>query len=189
MNSRALDQFLAGIERRAFRIAMLGVRNDQAALDIVQESMMRLAEKYSHQDPAEWPLLFQRILQNAILDHHRRQKVRRAAITLFGDLLPAGSEDGENPYEGGVFDVADAEEAQPQAILAQKELRKALEQAISALPIRQQQAFVLRYWEGMDIAQTAQIMGCSEGSVKTHCSRATKALSDQLAFLKQDFHR
>lgn len=184
MNSKALDHFLASVERRAFRIAMLGVRNEESALDIVQDAMMRLAEKYAQRPEEEWPMLFQRILQNAILDHHRRQKVRRAWVSLFGDLLsPGDSGDGDSSAESSEFDMPDAPERQPDAMAMRQQSWSLIEGAITALPLRQQQAFVLRYWEGMDIAQTAAVMGCSEGSVKTHCSRAVKALEKTLAEL------
>lgn len=146
---------------------------------------MRLAEKYADRSPDEWPMLFHRILQNAILDHHRRQKVRRAWVSLFGDLRPA--HDGEESAdEGPELDVPDDPSAQPEVQLARQQLREQLDGAIAGLPIRQQQAFLLRYWEGLDIAQTAQAMGCSEGSVKTHCFRAIKTLSESLAFLRQE---
>lgn len=184
MNSKALDRFLAGVERRAFRIAMLAVRNEESALDLVQEAMMRLAEKYSDRPEQEWPPLFQRILQNAIMDYHRRQKVRRTWVSLFGDLGPAQADgDGDQPESNPAFDVADEEERQPEARFAQQQTWEIINEAVSRLPPRQQQAFLLRYWEGMDIAQTAAAMGCSEGSVKTHCSRAVKALEKSLAEL------
>lgn len=163
---------------------MLGVRNEESALDIVQDAMMRLAEKYAHRPEEEWPMLFQRILQNAILDHHRRQKVRRAWVSLFGDLLPHDdSADADSSADSSEFDMPDAPDRQPDALAMQHQSWELIEQAIADLPLRQQQAFVLRYWEGMDIAQTAAAMGCSEGSVKTHCSRAVKALEKSLAEL------
>jgi RNA polymerase sigma-70 factor (ECF subfamily) len=187
MDTKALEGFLAAVERRAFRIAMLGVRNEDVALDLVQEAMMRLAEKYANRSPEEWPMLFQRILQNAILDHHRRQKVRRAWVSLFGDLRPKGDEDADSGSEPDEADLMPDEQADgPEQSLARKKLRQHLETAIAALPIRQQQAFLLRYWEGLDIAQAAQAMGCSEGSVKTHCFRAVKALGESVAFLKPE---
>ena len=185
MDTKALDRFLTDIERRAFKIAMLGVQNEQVALDMVQEAMMRLAEKYADRSPEEWPMLFHRILQNAILDHHRRQKVRKAWVSLFGDIKVAREGD-DSPEEGPELDLPDDESAQPEVQVARQQLREQLDAAIAALPIRQQQAFLLRYWEGLDIAQTAQAMGCSEGSVKTHCFRAVKTLSEALAFLRQD---
>lgn len=187
MNPKALDHFLAGVERRAFRMAMLSTQNEQAALDLVQDAMMRLAEKYAGRPETEWPMLFQRILQNAILDFHRRQKVRRAWMTLFTDLSPKDSdEDAAAAYEHPLADRADDATLGPEALLSRKQTWEQITAAIAELPLRQQQAFVLRYWEGMDIAQTAQVMGCSEGSVKTHCSRAVHTLSKALPFLETD---
>jgi RNA polymerase sigma-70 factor, ECF subfamily len=185
VDSSALNQFLASIERRAFRTALLSVHDDQAALDLVQTSMMRLAEKYGHHLPDEWPLLFHRILQNAILDHHRRQKVRRAWVTLLGDLKPGrpGLDDSDAGQDLMEQMPAPAE-AEPERRHEQSQTLSQIEQAVSLLPLRQRQAFLLRYWEDMDIAQTAHIMGCSEGSVKTHCSRAVKALAQTLSEFK-----
>jgi len=185
MEPKALDRFLAEVERRAFKIAVLSVQNEDIALEMVQEAMMRLAEKYADHTPDEWPMLFQRILQNAILDHHRRQKVRRAWVSLFGDLRPPSHDEDEGQEEGSDLVPDEAAEG-PEDQVARQNLRRHLEGAISALPIRQQQAFLLRYWEGLDIAQTAQAMNCSEGSVKTHCFRAVKALSESLAFLRSE---
>jgi RNA polymerase sigma-70 factor, ECF subfamily len=188
MNPKALDRFLASVERRAFRMAMLATQHQASALDLVQEAMMRLAEKYADRPQNEWPLLFQRILQNAILDYHRRQKVRRAWTTLFSDLSPTGqSEDPDNDGLDHPFaDAPDDPRQQPDAQLTQKQTWEQITDAIAELPIRQQQAFVLRYWEGLDIAQTAHVMGCSEGSVKTHCSRAVSSLAKALPFLNPD---
>lgn len=185
MDSQALNQFLASIERRAFRTALLSVHDDQAALDLVQVSMMRLAEKYGQHPPDEWPLLFHRILQNAILDHHRRQKVRRAWVTLLGDLR-SGSPGGDDSDADQNLDeqISAPAQAEPDRRHEQAQTLSAIEQAVSLLPLRQRQAFLLRYWEDMDIAQTAHIMGCSEGSVKTHCSRAVKALAQTLSEYK-----
>lgn len=187
MLNQALDRFLAGVERRAYRIALLSVKDEQAALDLVQDAMMRLAEKYPHHDPQEWPLLFQRILQNAILDHYRRQKVRRAWVSLFGDL-GLGSGSGQDASEGAgpedsILQMPSPQREEPDSMMFQQQQMTRIEAAIAALPLRQRQAFLLRYWEDMDVAETAQAMGCSEGSVKTHCSRAVKALSDSLADL------
>lgn len=182
MNSKALDQFLAGVERRAFRTALLSVRDEQAALDIVQDSMMRLAMRYAEQPAEEWPLIFQRILQNAILDHHRRQKVRRAWVSLFGDLYPASdSGDSEPGREDSVPEMAAPKKEEPEAMVSEGESLALIEAALEKLPLRQRQAFLLRYWEDLDVAEAAKAMGCSEGSVKTHCFRAVKALSEMLA--------
>ena len=175
-----LSNFLAEVERRAFKQAVFAVRGDDAALDIVQDSMMRLAEKYADRPPEELPLLFQRILQNAIRDHFRRTKVRSFWTTLFSSFTPQG-DDGDSSD----FDPLETLEAAPgskQAESAEDEVNRSrtmalIEKEIEKLPARQREAFLLRYWEELDVAETADVMGCSEGSVKTHCSRATHALA------------
>jgi RNA polymerase sigma-70 factor, ECF subfamily len=175
-----LSKFLAEVERRAFKQAVFAIREDDSALDVVQDSMMRLAEKYGDRPAEELPLLFQRILQNAIRDHFRRTKVRSFWTTLFSSFTPS---DAESDHAD--FDPLETLEAQPgskQAESAEDEVNRArtmglIEREIEKLPARQREAFLLRYWEDMDVAETAGVMGCSEGSVKTHCSRATHALA------------
>lgn len=180
----SIDAFLAGAERRAWLHARLAVRNDDVALDIVQDAMIKLVEHYADRPPTEWPMLFQRILQNTILDHFRRQKVRDTWTVLVSTLLP-GNRDDEEPDaadallerlagEGGHAPSAEEE-------AARREELSQIAAALAALPLRQREAFLLRYWEGYDLAETAQVMGCSEGSVKTHCSRACHALAQTLA--------
>jgi RNA polymerase sigma-70 factor (ECF subfamily) len=160
---------------------VFAVRDEQAALDIVQDAMLRLAEKYGDRPPAELPLLFQRILQNAIRDWFRRQKVRSLWVTLFSSLSP-GREDDEDHDPLETLEAADGSnrEASPQDLLEKSQVLEIIEQEISNLPERQRQAFLMRYWDDLDVAETAQAMGCSEGSVKTHCSRATRALAEAL---------
>ncbi len=165
-------------------MATIGTRNEQSAMDIVQDAMMRLAEKYGHRSESEWPMLFQRILQNAILDHHRRQKVRRTWVSLFGDLFPDQDEGNDKNIPDSVLEIAEDPRLQPEELLERGRTRDRIENAIGELPVRQQQAFLLRYWEGLDIAQTAAVMGCSEGSVKTHCFRAVRTLEQSLAELR-----
>jgi RNA polymerase sigma-70 factor (ECF subfamily) len=176
-----LDDFLRSVERRAFKRTAYAVRDEDAALDIVQDAMIRLSQSYADRPPTEWPMLFQRILSNATLDHFRRQKVRNAVFMNIGDLEDkVGDEDGDFDLleslrldDGGV-EGADAS-AQRTETLAQ------IEEEIVKLPARQREAFLLRYWEELDVAETAAAMGCSEGSVKTHCSRAVQALSKSLS--------
>ena len=175
-----MSDFLASVERRAFKQAVFAVHEEQSALDIVQDAMLRLAEKYPDRPPAELPLLFQRILQNAIRDHFRRSKVRSTWTTLLGNLGLGGEDD-----EGDPLDVMEIEEssnipASPADRLEQSQVMAAIEEAVQALPERQREAFMLRYWEELDVSETAKVMGCSEGSVKTHCSRATHALAKVL---------
>lgn len=178
--SRAeLSNFLASVERRAFKQALFAVRDEDAALDIVQDSMMRIAEKYGDRPAEELPPLFQRILQNAIRDHFRRTRTRGEMFTS----LTAFEGDEENPADALETLETDEEAnpfAAPLAALLRAETLNLVEEALKNLPPRQREAFLLRYWEGLDIAETAAIMGCTEGSVKTHCSRATHALAAAL---------
>lgn len=175
-----LDDFLRSVERRAFKRTVYAVRDEDAALDIVQDSMIRLVQSYADRPANEWPMLFQRILSNATLDWFRRQKVRNAVFTNIGDLEAAAG-DGE-----GDFDLLEALTAQDGGTegaddaAARTEALGQIEEEIAKLPARQREAFLLRYWEELDVAETAAAMGCSEGSVKTHCSRAVQALAKAL---------
>jgi len=157
------------------------VREEQAALDIVQDAMLRLAEKYGDRPAAELPMLFQRILQNAIRDWFRRQKVRSTWMTLFSSLLPGhGQDEDQDPLETLRAAGDSNPEESPPDRLERVQVIEIIEQEISRLPARQREAFVMRYWEELDVAETAKAMGCSEGSVKTHCSRAAHALATAL---------
>jgi RNA polymerase sigma-70 factor (ECF subfamily) len=176
-----LSEFLAGVERRAFKQAMFAVHNEDHALDIVQDTMLKLAEKYGDKPPEELPMLFQRILQNTIRDFYRRQKVRSLWTTLLSSFTPADDEEGDpletlQAHEGSNI-------ATPHGSLEQSQVLAIIEKEIVKLPPRQREAFLMRYWEDMDIAETAAAMGCSEGSVKTHCSRATHTLAVALKTL------
>ncbi len=176
-----LSAFLEGVERRAFKQAVFAVRDEDAALDIVQDAMLRLAEKYGHRPVEELPLLFHRIVQNAIRDWYRRQKVRSLWTTLLSSLgAGRGEEDDYDPLE--TLEAADGSnvEESPAVRLEQSQVLEIIEQEIAKLPSRQREAFIMRYWEELDVAETARAMGCSEGSVKTHCSRATHALASAL---------
>lgn len=156
------------------------MQKEEVALDIVQDAMMKLAEKYGDRPVDELPMLFQRILQNTIRDFYRRQKVRSSWTTLFSSLLPEGEEDGDILETLDVQDESSAGE-NPQTQLEQTQVIALIEEELKKLPPRQREAFIMRYWEDMDTAETALAMGCSEGSVKTHCSRATHALASALA--------
>ena len=175
-----MSDFLASVERRAFKQAVFAVHDEEAALDIVQDSMLRLADKYSDRPAAELPLLFQRILQNAIRDHFRRSKVRSTWTTHLSNLGMGGEDDDADPLETLELEEASNVPASPAAQLEQSQVMAAIEDAVKALPDRQREAFMLRYWEELDVSETAKVMGCSEGSVKTHCSRATHALAKVL---------
>jgi RNA polymerase sigma-70 factor (ECF subfamily) len=168
------------VERRAFKQTVFAVHEDQAALDIVQDSMMKLAEKYAAKPAAELPLLFQRILQNTMRDHFRRQKVRSTWTTLLSNLGLGGDDDDFDPLESFEVDDDSSIPTSPADQLEQSQVMASIEEAVKALPARQREAFMLRYWEELDVSETAKAMGCSEGSVKTHCSRATHALAKVL---------
>ena len=178
---KELSDFLKSVEKRAFKRTVYAVRDDDAALDIVQDAMIRLAEKYADRPAAELPLLFQRILSNATMDWFRRQKVRNAVVQNLSDFESAGDD--------GDFDMLETLEALGRVTGVRKRRRLGLTGAdpacrsrreVAQLPARQREAFLLRYWEELDVAETAAVMGCSEGSVKTHCSRAVHALAKAL---------
>ena len=174
---KELSDFLAAVERRAFKQALFAARDEQVALDAVQEAMMKLSEKYAARPAGELPMLFQRILQNTIRDHFRRQKVRSLWTTPISSL--GGGEDGDeyDPLETLEVQSNSNPQGAPSDLLQQSQTLEIIEKALRKLPERQRQAFLLRYWEEMDVAEAAAAMGCSEGSVKTHCSRATHALA------------
>ncbi len=167
------------MERRAYKQALFALRDDEAALDIVQDAMLKLAEKYGDKPADELPMLFQRILQNTIRDFYRRQKVRSLWTTLLSAFSPGEDEDAD-PLETLAVDTPGRAADSPHARLEQAQILAIIDQEVGKLPPRQRQAFLMRYWEDMDIAETATAMGCSEGSVKTHCSRATHALAAAL---------
>jgi len=172
----ALNEFLSAVQIKALRQAEIAVGNRDDALDIVQDAMYSLAKKYSDRQN-EWPQLFQRILQNAIRDYFRRKKVR--SILIFWQQKPLEKEDTELD-EGGASEPGLGKEAlEPEFQTGQALVRGKIVNALKALPIRQQQAFMLRAWVEMNTEETASAMNCSIGSVKTHYSRAIKALNAQ----------
>ena len=182
MASRSeLAAFLESVERRAYKQALFAVRDQEAALDIVQDAMMRLTERYADRPAGELPLLMQRILQNAIRDFFRRGKVRAAWVTLLSALGPRRSDGGDSDPLETLAPAGRAGEAEPPPDqLERTQVIEIIEYEVSKLPARQREAFLLRYWEELDVAETARVMGCSEGSVKTHCSRAAHALAAAL---------
>jgi RNA polymerase sigma-70 factor (ECF subfamily) len=175
--SRALNQFLAGVELKAFRIAQAALRHEDDALDAVQDAMLQLARAYADRPHEEWKPLFYRILENRIRDMQRRRTVRGRVIAW----LPFRGEDEDE--EPDPIAQAPSTEPQPLKRLELDEAMAALEKALGELPRRQQQAFMLRTLEGLDVAETATAMGCSEGSVKTHYFRAVQTLRAQLGDL------
>ena len=180
-SAQELSDFLSSVEQRAFKQAVYAVRDDNAALDIVQDAMIKLAEKYGDRPAAELPLVFTRILQNRIHDWFRRQKVRNAWVTLFSSMGKKGDENDEfDPLESlAAPDESEIHQDGAQR-LEQSQLLQALESEIAKLPVRQREAFLMRYWDELSITETAKAMGCSEGSVKTHCSRASQTLAKAL---------
>jgi len=167
-HSDALDGFLRGVERRALRMAEFAAGNREEALDLVQDAMFGFVRNYAAQPAATWPPLFWRVLDSRLNDWHRRQRVRGR-----WRVWPISSGDEE---EDPIAAAPDAREPGPLVRLADGEASAALEAGLRALPLRQRQAFLLRLWEGLDVADTAAAMRCSEGSVKTHLSRALSNL-------------
>lgn len=166
-NDNAMDRFLAEVERKAFMIARISLRNDDDALDVVQDAMIRLVRKYGTRLEGEWKPLFYRILRNRIVDQQRKRTVQQRVMAWLprdrDDFDPVAAAPG-HPGE------------QPQRQVEVRETIEQLQAAVDALPARQQQAFLLRTVEGLDVAATAEAMGCSTGSVKTHYSRAVHRL-------------
>jgi RNA polymerase sigma-70 factor, ECF subfamily len=178
---KELSDFLKAVEKRAFKRTAYTVRNDDAALDIVQDSMIRIAEKYADRPAEELPLIFQRILSNATMDWFRRQKVRNAVVVNLSEF--EGADD-----EGGEFDLLELLDLSGDSVATESaaesvgrlQILELIDGEVAKLPGRQREAFLLRYWEELDVAETAAVMGCSQGSVKTHCSRAVHALAKAL---------
>jgi RNA polymerase sigma-70 factor (ECF subfamily) len=177
---KELSDFLKSVEKRAFKRTAFAVRDDDSALDIVQDAMIRLAEKYADRPAAELPLLFQRILSNATMDHFRRQKVRNAVVHNFSDFEGASDDPDFDILE--MLDSVESSLGTESASdsVSRDQMLRIIELQVGELPARQREAFLLRYWEELDVAETASVMGCSEGSVKTHCSRAVHALAKAL---------
>ncbi len=177
---KELADFLKSVEKRAWKRAVYAVRDEDAALDIVQDAMIRLSEKYVDRPAAELPLLFQRIVSNATMDWFRRQKVRNQVVRNFSEF-ESGAGDGD-------FDILETLEALGSSLesesaaesVSRAQILQIIDDEVAQLPARQREAFLLRYWEELDVAETAASMGCSEGSVKTHCSRAVHALAKAL---------
>jgi RNA polymerase sigma-70 factor (ECF subfamily) len=168
-----MQKFLASIEGRAFRIAQFATRNRDDALELVQESMLKLVQKYSEHDAAEWNALFYSILQSRIRDWHRRQSVRNRFRHWFNS---GDDEDAEDQLE----QLPAAQASDPAIQLGNEQFMAQLELELAALPYRQQQVFLLRVWEGLDVTQTAAVMQCSESAVKTHHARALEKLRGKL---------
>lgn len=172
--AKALDQFLARNESRAYRLALLATGRREDALDIVQDAMLKLVKRYAKREHSEWQALFIRIVQNAIKDWYRRENIRRRWRHWF--VRDPEQESNEDPLE----QIEQIGTHQPHDKVNYESAISKLDEVLQALPLRQQQVFLLRQWEGLDVAQTAKAMGISEGSVKTHYSRAVHRLREQL---------
>lgn len=171
--ARALERFLAGIEKRAYRIARISLRDHDEALDVVQDTMISLARSYAGHPEEQWRPLFYRILRNRITDYQRRRRVRQGVIAWWPGV---STDDGPpDPVES-----AHDPSGTPDQQLEGEELLARIERALAGMSGRQREAFLLRNFEGLDVAQTAIAMGCSEGSVKTHYFRAVQALQELL---------
>ncbi len=175
-----LTEFLKSVEKRAFKRSVYHVRNEESALDIVQESMMKLAEHYGHKPIHELPMLFQRILSNCTLDWFRRQRVQNALFSNMGDFAASNEDEDFNLLETLDASSGGEQGESAESITDRAQTLRTIETEILQLPGRQREAFLMRYWEEMDVAETAAAMGCSQGSVKTHCFRAVAALSQAL---------
>ena len=177
---KELSDFLASVEKKAFKQAVYAVRKDESALDVVQDAMIKLAEKYGDKPASELPMLFQRILQNTISDFFRREKVRSTWVSLFSSMSVSQEGDDFDILEVYQGDETNGVVESSADKLERTEILSIIEEEIEKLPIRQREAFLMRYWNDMDVAETAEAMNCSVGSVKTHCSRATHALAKAL---------
>jgi RNA polymerase sigma-70 factor (ECF subfamily) len=172
--ARALEAFLVGVERRAFRIAQISLSHEADALDVVQDAMLQLSSRYASRPVEEWKPLFYRILQNRIRDVQRRRSVRQRVMAF----MPWRADDEDEDIDPIAMAVDNA--PLPPAQLEGDEIMRALQQAVTELPPRQREAFLLRNFEGLDVAETAAAMKCSQGSVKTHYFRALQALRSKL---------
>lgn len=167
-----MAKFLASVEQKAYRMALFALKQRDDALDAVQDAMLQLVQNYSDRSESEWSPLFHRILQNRIQDGHRRKRWTRL-------LMPWRDE----PDDCGAIshEMADKKQLPQAEQLHQDRAMARLQSALQNLPLRQQQAYLLRHWEGLDVKDTAKAMACSEGSVKTHLSRALAVLKKQLS--------
>lgn len=179
-----LSDFLKSVEKRAYKRTVYHVRDEEAALDIIQDSMLKLAQHYGDRPLAELAPLFQRILSNTTLDWFRRSRTRNALFSNLSDF-DRGSDDSDGSEDHDLLEILAVVDGSGLGESAEDATRRGqvleiIEQLLAELPGRQREAFLLRYWEEMDVAETAAVMGCSEGSVKTHCSRAVHALARAL---------
>lgn len=169
---KQLDHFFKQQETQAYKMTFAMTQNRDDALELVQDSMLKLVQKYSAKPKEEWKLLFYRILQNRIRDFHRRQGVSR----LFNAFFPADN----NSKEELINQTPDSEQNNPQRKFEHSSALKQIINALKTLPLRQQQTFLLRAWQEFNTRETAFALSISEGSVKTHYSRALTQLKKLL---------
>ena len=178
---QTMDAFLASVERRAYKQALFAVRNEENALDIVQDAMLSLVQSYAEKPAAEWPMLFTRILQNAIHNHFRRSKVRDYWTPTFSEFDHSTEDEASSDILDSLLaSNPDNQTVSAEETVSREEMLNLIDELIKNLPDRQREAFLLRYWEDLSVTETAEAMGCSEGSVKTHCSRAAHSLAKAL---------
>lgn len=173
-----LNRFLAQVERKAFRMADIAVGNRDDALDIVQETMISLVKNYANKPEDEWPKLFFKILHNCINDHYRRQTVRNKVI---GMVQFFRGKEGEPEESNTIEQAAGRASAEPDSQMHFDNVSEQMDSALKQLSAKQLQAFFMRSWQGLSVKETAVAMGCGEGSVKTHHSRAVQRLKELLA--------
>jgi RNA polymerase sigma-70 factor (ECF subfamily) len=176
-----LDAFLASVERKAYHIGYYALRDEQAALDVVQDSMLKLFEKYAHRPSHEWPALFFTILNHRITDTYRWKRLREAGGKLVSLFRPTGrDQQEENLLDMGVGVELMPDHGRPDRQALGSQLRNRIDNALDRLSDRQRQVFLLREWQGFNVRETAKILGCSEGSVKQHHFRAIRTLRVEL---------
>lgn len=180
--AREIDDFLEGAQKRAFRMAMFAIRDEQAALDAVQDAMMKLCSKYSAKPASDLPALFGRIVQNCIKDHFRKNKTLSKISISYEGMGSADFSPGAEAADALAYEADERSGGpSPEDLASEAQTLRAIDEALASLPERQRQAFLLRHWEGLDTQETAQAMGVAQGSVKTHLSRATAALATFLS--------
>jgi RNA polymerase sigma-70 factor (ECF subfamily) len=172
----SIEEFLKTIERRAFHMARMATGNADSAMDIVQDSMFKLVEKYAHKTPQEWKPLFYRILNSKTIDYYRRKAVRDKVFPWSKYVVNTDSDQATDIVDLTAGRLSET----PDEMMMRSQRIDKLTDAVNALPRRQREAFMLRCWEGMSTIETAMSMKCSEGSVKTHYSRAMHSLRDML---------
>ena len=179
-SEKEISDFLKSVEKRAFKRTVYAVRDEDGALDVVQDAMIKLTQNYGDRPAAELPLLFNRILSTTTMDWFRRKKVRQSVVMNFADL-EGDADDSDFNVLDTLEDLTESQATESAAdATSRAQILRLIEDKLKGLPERQREAFLLRYWEELDVSETAQVMGCSEGSVKTHCSRAIKALAKGL---------